>query len=214
MSLGLIGKKLGMTRIFSSNGKSIPITLIYIPNNYIIQIKNIIDNKYMSFQLSCILKKKKRSNKAILGHYLKSKIHVCKILKEFKINNFDLNKFNLGEILPLNIFYINQKVDVMGISIGKGFSGVIKRYNFKSGRATHGNSRSHNKAGSIGMNQDPGKVFLGKKMAGHLGCNRNTIQNLKIIRIDFIYNVIFIKGAVPGCKNNNVFITPAIKNKI
>lgn len=201
MSLGLIGKKIGMSRLYNFKGEFIPVTLINVFNNFIFKPFNNF------FQI--ILGEKNIFNikNSSFFYYIKYNIFFCGFLRGTKVSSFDFSFFSSGDFIPLNIFYINQRVNVRGCSIGKGFSGVIKRFNFSSGDSSHGNSKSHNKPGSIGMNQDPGRVFKGKKMAGHLGNKYIFIKNLKIIKIDFDYNIIFIKGGVPGGFNSYVFIS-------
>ncbi|WP_339045082.1 50S ribosomal protein L3 [Candidatus Zinderia endosymbiont of Aphrophora alni] len=212
MSLGLIGKKIGMTRIFLKNGNSIPITVISVPKNRVVQIKNIKNDGYNAIQTTFGIKKK-NNNKSLLGHYLKFKLKIGLILKEFKVKEdfFLKNLIKIGDKITVKLFNIGDKVDIRGKTIGKGFSGVIKRYHFSSGRASHGNSKAHNTPGSVGMSQDPGRVFRGKRMSGQLGFKYKTIQNLKILRIDSIRNLLFISGSIPGCKNNYVTILPSVK---
>ncbi|WMC18762.1 MAG: 50S ribosomal protein L3 [Enterobacteriaceae bacterium PSpicST2] len=207
--IGLIGKKIGMSRIFNKNGFSIPISIIKIENNYVTQIKNIIKDGYNAIQI--VTGYKKKHNKSEIGHLKKSGINQGLKLFEFRISK--KKKINLGEKINLNIFLNIKVVDITGISKGKGFSGTIKRWNFNSQDNTHGNSLSHRVPGSIGQNQTPGKVFKGKKMAGHLGNKRITIQNLKIVKIDIIKKILFIKGSIPGSIGNDIIIKPSIKKK-
>lgn len=179
----MIGKKIGMSCLYNKNGSMIPVTIIDVSNNFVTQIKNIKKDKYFSIQIS-YGKNKISSNmkKPLIGHFYKSKTKYNYIIKEFKNKRY--SKFNLGERIKINIFNLNQKVSIKGKSIGKGFSGTIKRHNFSSGRASHGNSRSHKSPGSVGMCQDPGRVFKGKKMCGQLGNKNCTIRNLEILKID------------------------------
>ncbi|XZR52687.1 MAG: 50S ribosomal protein L3 [Enterobacteriaceae bacterium] len=207
--IGLIGKKIGMSRIFKENGISIPISIIKIENNYITQIKNLKNDNYYAIQITTGIKKK--YNKCENGHFKKSNITPGEGLWEFRIYN--TQNFNLGMKINLNIFIKNKFVDITGISKGKGFSGTIKRWNFNSQDSTHGNSLSHRVPGSIGQNQTPGKVFKGKKMAGHLGNKKITIQNLKIIKIDILKKLLLIKGSIPGFIGNNIIIKPSIKRE-
>ncbi|WGS66126.1 50S ribosomal protein L3 [Enterobacteriaceae bacterium ET-AT1-13] len=205
--IGLVGKKIGMSRVFKKNGFSIPISIVEIKNNYITQIKNIKKNNYFTIQITTGYKKK--YNKSEKGHFKKSGLIPGEGLWEFRV--FKKKKFNLGEKIDLNIFSENQFIDITGISKGKGFSGTVKRWNFNTQDSTHGNSLSHRVPGSIGQNQTPGKVFKGKKMAGHLGNQRVTVQNLKIIKIDIIKKLLLIKGSIPGSIGKNIIIKPAIK---
>ncbi|BFI91133.1 50S ribosomal protein L3 [Enterobacterales bacterium endosymbiont of Anomoneura mori] len=205
--IGLIGKKIGMSRIFNEKGFSIPISIIEIKPNFITQIKNIKKDKYNAIQITTNYKKKYK--KSELGHFFKSGLKSGSKLFEFRI--YKKHNFNLGEELNLNIFLKIKKVDVTSFSKGKGFSGTVKRWNFKTQDNTHGNSLSHRVPGSIGQNQSPGRVFKGKKMAGHLGNKKITIQNLKIIKININENLLLIKGSIPGSIGNNVIIKPAIK---
>ncbi|WP_259286103.1 50S ribosomal protein L3 [Candidatus Nasuia deltocephalinicola] len=188
-----LGKKIGMSYIYNKNGFYIPSTVIYIYNCYIFKNLKFLNNYF--FTLS----------------YFSSYLNYKKNINYFKkvgVNKYDFLTFNLNDLIPLNIFYINQKVNVFGISIGKGFSGVIKKHKFKSGDATHGNSKSHNKPGSIGMCQDLGRVYKGKKMPGRLGSKKIFLKNLKILKIDFYYNIFYLNGCVPGFKNSDLFIFP------
>lgn len=203
MSLGLLGKKIGMSNFYNSKGDFIPVTLVNVFNNYLVKSFNNF------FQIVFGNKNILNFKNPLFFHYLKYNVFFGGILKEFKVNNFDFNNFNSGDNIPMNIFYINQKINVLSKSIGKGFSGVMKRFNFKSIGNTHGNSKSHRKSGSIGMNQDPGRVLKGKKMAGHLGCKYIFIKNLKIINIDFDYNIFFIKGSISGSLNSYIYIFPS-----
>ncbi|CAL4323671.1 50S ribosomal protein L3 [Buchnera aphidicola (Pterocallis alni)] len=208
--IGLVGNKIGMTRIFSESGESIPITVIQIKKNIITQIKNIQSDQYCSIQVTTGIKKKSQIRKPEIGHFMKSGIDVGCGLWEFRI--LENEKFQLGQMIDVNYFHDIKKVDVTGISKGKGFSGTIKRWNFSMQDATHGNSLSHRAPGSIGQNQTPGRVFKGKKMSGQLGNCRVTIQNLQLINIDSDLNVLLIKGSIPGPVGNYVIVKPAIKS--
>ncbi|XZR53106.1 MAG: 50S ribosomal protein L3 [Enterobacteriaceae bacterium] len=207
--IGLIGKKIGMSRIFKKDGYSIPVSVIKIESNYITQIKNIEKDGYYAIQVTTGFKKK--YNKSEKGHFKKTNIKPGLGLWEFRISKE--NNLNLGKEINLNIFLKIKKVDVTGISKGKGFSGTIKRWNFSSQDSTHGNSLSHKAPGSIGQNQTPGKVFKGKKMAGQLGNKRVTIQNLEIIKIDIVKKLLLVKGSIPGSIGNNIIIKYAIKKR-
>ncbi|QIE02200.1 50S ribosomal protein L3 [Buchnera aphidicola] len=207
--IGLVGKKLGMTRIFTKEGTSIPVTVIELKDNRITQVKNIDTDYYCAIQVTTDIKKINKLNKPQAGHFLKSGVAPGRGLWEFRIKKDEI--FEIGEILKINIFNNIKKVDVTGTSKGKGFCGTVKRWNFHTQDATHGNSLSHRVPGSIGQNQTPGRVFKGKKMAGQLGNHRVTIQNLKIIDIDENKNILLVKGSVPGATGSNLIVKPAIK---
>ncbi|XRX42873.1 MAG: 50S ribosomal protein L3 [Buchnera aphidicola (Eriosoma harunire)] len=207
--VGLVGKKIGMTRIFTSEGSSIPVTVIHIENNVVTQIKTMHSDKYYAIQVTTGVKKVHRLIKSEIGHFMKSSISPGRGLWEFRTKEND--KFFVGQLIDLNIFVDLKMVDVTGISKGKGFSGTVKRWNFSMQDATHGNSLSHRAPGSIGQNQTPGKVFKGKKMSGQLGNHKVTVQNLKIIRIDIKQNILLVKGGVPGSTGSNLIIKPAVK---
>ncbi len=211
MSIGLIGRKCGMTRIYTDDGFSVPVTVLQIDSNRVAQIKTLDVDGYNSIQVAVGDKKSSHLNKAIKGHYAAANISAGRGLWEFRVQESVDGSFVVGSELTLDVFKVGQIVDVQGKSIGKGFAGGIKRHNFSMQDATHGNSRSHRVLGSIGMNQTPGRVFKGKKMEGHLGDSKTTIQNLTIQAIDVEKNLILIKGAVPGAKGGDVVITPAKK---
>jgi large subunit ribosomal protein L3 len=213
MSLGLIGRKVGMMRIFTDDGDSIPVTVVDVSNNRVAQIKTPDTDGYTAVQVAFGNRRPSRVNKASAGHFAKAGVEAGTILKEFRINTTQAAEMKAGDVVAASLFEVGQKIDVQGVSIGKGYAGVIKRYHFKSGRATHGNSRSHNVPGSIGMNQDPGRVFPGKRMTGHMGDVTRTVQNLEIARIDADRQLLLVKGAVPGAKNGQVIVQPAIKSK-
>ena len=214
MSLGLVGRKVGMTRIFTDDGDSIPVTVLDVSNNRVTQIKTDETDGYTSVQVTFGNRRASRVTKAAAGHYAKAGVEAGEILKEFRIDAAKAAELQLGAVVGIDLFQVGQKVDVQGVSIGKGYAGTIKRYNFASGRASHGNSRSHNVPGSIGMAQDPGRVFPGKRMTGHLGDVTTTVQNLEIARIDAERGLIFVKGAVPGANEGKVFVTTAVKAKL
>ncbi|CAL4043956.1 50S ribosomal protein L3 [Buchnera aphidicola] len=207
--IGLVGKKIGMTRIFSKEGISIPVTVIEVQENRITQIKNFDNDVYQAIQVTTGTKKSNRLTKPESGHFIKSGVTAGRGLWEFRISN--IKNFKVGNIIDLNIFSNIKKVDITGFSKGKGFCGTVKRWNFRTQDATHGNSLSHRVPGSIGQNQTPGRVFKGKKMAGHVGNIRVTVQNLEIIRIDTDQNLLLIKGSVPGVTGSNLIVKPAIK---
>ena len=209
--MGLIGKKIGMTRIFSDDGTSSPVTVVDISENTISQIKTLENDGYSAIQVAYGSKSKRKISKAIRTHLHKSKLESCLFMKEFRVNNSDEENFSVGQSLKVDVFQEGQYIDVQAVTKGKGFSGAIKRHNFSSQRATHGNSLSHNSAGSTGMNQDPGRVFKGKKMAGQYGNVTRKVQNLKLIKIENEKNLLLISGSVPGSDHNYVTITPAIK---
>ena len=215
MQIGLIGQKLGMTRIFDEDGSACAVTVVKVIPNIITQIKKETNEGYNSVQLAVASKeiKTNRVNKPMVGHFLKTALPLCDVLKEFRIsNNENIDRYNIGDKLDVSIFSEVECVDIQGKSIGKGFSGTIKRHNFSGQRKTHGNSLSHRVPGSIGQNQTPGRVFKGKKMSGHLGNNTCTVQNLKIMKLDSVRNFLLIKGAVPGPKGGILFIKPSIKS--
>ena len=213
MSLGLVGRKVGMMRIFTDDGDSIPVTVVDVSNNRVTQIKTPETDGYSAVQVAFGQRRASRVNKAAAGHHAKAGVEAGTVLKEFRIDAAKAAEFKTGDIVAASLFEVGQKVDVQGVSIGKGYAGVIKRYHFGSGRASHGNSRSHNVPGSIGMAQDPGRVFPGKRMTGHLGDVTRTMQNLEIARIDADRQLLLVKGAVPGAKNGQVIVSPAVKIK-
>ena len=211
MSIGLIGRKCGMTRVFCEDGRSIPVTVLQIDSNRVTQVKNIDVDGYRSVQVAAGDKKSSKVNKAMAGHYAAANVTAGRGLWEFRLDEGEGENITIGNQLSLDIFSPGQVVDVQGKSIGKGFAGGIKRHNFSMQDATHGNSRSHRVLGSIGMCQTPGRVFKGKKMEGHMGAENVTVQNLTIHSIDTARNLILVKGAVPGAKGGDVVITPAMK---
>jgi large subunit ribosomal protein L3 len=211
MSLGLVGRKVGMTRVFTDDGDAIPVTVVDVSNNRVTQIRTPDTDGYAAVQVTFGKRRARRVNKAAAGHFAKAGVEAGHTLKEFRVTPEQLAELKLGGTLGVDIFQVGQKVDVSGVSQGKGFAGVIKRHHFSSNRASHGNSVSHNKPGSIGMAQDPGRVFPGKKMAGHMGAASRTAQNLEIVRIDAERQLLLIRGAVPGSKGGDVAVYPAIK---
>lgn len=214
MTIGLIGRKIGMTRVFTENGDSLPVTVIDVSNNRITQLKKIETDGYCAVQLTYGKRKASRVNKATAGHFSKAGVEAGDIIKEFRVNSEeDLNQLQDGSVIKCDIFKVGQKIDISGITIGKGYAGTIKLHNFSSNRASHGNSKAHNKPGSIGMAQDPGRVFPGKRMSGHMGNVRRTVQNIEILRIDNERSLLLVKGAVPGSKGGNVIVHPSIKVK-
>jgi large subunit ribosomal protein L3 len=211
MSLGLIGRKVGMTRIFTEEGESIPVTVLEVVPNRVTQIKTLQSDGYTGLQVAHGERRASRINKALTGHYAKAGVAAGSGIKEFSVTDEVLANYTVGGQVTVEIFQPGQMVDVTGVSLGKGFAGAIKRHNFSSNRASHGNSRSHNVPGSIGMAQDPGRVFPGKRMPGHLGAAKTTVQNLQIVRVDAERNLLLIKGAVPGSKGGDVVVRPAVK---
>lgn len=211
MSLGLVGRKIGMSRVFTDTGDSVPVTVLDMSNNRVAQIKSSETDGYCALQLAFGSRRASRVSKPLAGHFAKAGVEAASVLKEFSVGGEELAKFTPGAAINVDIFQVGQKVDVTGTTQGKGFTGVIKRHHFSSNRASHGNSRSHNTPGSIGQNQDPGRVFPGKRMAGHHGAARRTVQNLEIVRIDAERQLLMIKGAIPGSKGGNVVVWPSVK---
>lgn len=212
MSLGLVGRKVGMTRIFTDDGQTVPVTVVDVSNNRVTQIKTAETDGYTSVQVAFGKRRATRVNKAAAGHFAKAGVEAGEVLREFRVDAEQLAQFKAGDVIsPATVFSVGQKVDVTGTSIGKGFAGAIKRHNFSSNRASHGNSISHNSPGSIGMAQDPGRVFPGKRMAGHLGDAKRTQQGLEVVRIDEARQLLLIKGAIPGSKGGDVIVLPAVK---
>jgi large subunit ribosomal protein L3 len=210
--LGLLGRKVGMMRIFTDDGDAIPVTVLDVSNNRVTQVKTAATDGYSALQIAFGARKASRVNKPQAGHLAKAGVESGTILKEFRVTAAIAEQYQPGAVVPAgSVFATGQKVDVQGTSIGKGFAGTIKRHNFKSQRASHGNSRSHNVPGSISMAQDPGRVFPGKKMTGHMGDETVTTQNLDVIRIDEARQLLLVRGAVPGSKNGHVVVRPAIK---
>ncbi|OHC65610.1 MAG: 50S ribosomal protein L3 [Rhodocyclales bacterium RIFCSPLOWO2_02_FULL_63_24] len=211
MSLGLVGRKVGMTRVFAEDGSSVPVTVLDVSNNRVTQIKTPEVDGYAAVQVTFGKRRVSRVNKAAAGHLAKAGVEAGEVLREFRVAPDQLGSFKPGDVLAASIFSVGQKVDVSGTSIGKGFAGAITRHHFSSNRASHGNSLSHNSAGSIGMAQDPGRVFPGKRMAGHLGDVARTTQNLEVVRIDEARQLLLVRGAVPGAKGGDVIVAPAVK---
>ena len=208
MAISLLGQKVGMTRIFSEDGAATPVTVIEVSPNRVSQVKTVESDGYNAVQLTAGAKKASRVNKALAGHYAKAKVEAGSECREVRI---DPAKYELGSSVSVDVFEEGQVVDVSGVSKGKGFAGVLKRYNFAGKDATHGNSINHRTPGSIGQNQTPGRVFKGKKMAGHMGSVNHTTQNLMVVKVDVERNLLLVKGAVPGCRGSSVVIKPAIK---
>ena len=214
MSLGLVGRKVGMTRIFMDDGTAVPVTVLDVSNNRVTQIKTPDTDGYSAVQVASGTRRASRVAKAQAGHYAKAGVEAGSVLSEFTATPEKLADIKIGAILSVDMFTVGQKVDVSGTSLGKGYSGVIKRHHFSSNRASHGNSKSHNVPGSIGMAQDPGRVFPGKRMSGQLGNVSRTAQLLEVARIDTERQLILVKGAVPGHKNGTIVVRPAAKTKL
>ena len=211
MTMGLVGRKCGMTRVFTDDGVSIPVTVIEAQPNRITQVKTVEIDGYRALQVVTGTRRASRVRKPAAGHFAAAKVAAGDLMTEFRLEDTDEGEFKAGDELKVDIFEEGQMVDVIGTSIGKGFAGVIKRYNFSMQDATHGNSLAHRAPGSIGQNQPPGRVFKGKKMAGHMGKVRRTVQNLEVVRVDAERNLLLIKGAVPGHRGGRVVVRPAIK---
>ena len=211
MSLGLVGRKVGMTRIFADDGTAIPVTVLDVSNNRITQIKTPATDGYSAVQVAFGVRRSTRVTKAQAGHYAKAGVEAGSVINEFTVSPEKLGELKIGEQISVEIFAAGQKIDVQGTTKGKGFSGVIKRHHFSSNRASHGNSKSHNVPGSIGMAQDPGRVFPGKRMAGHLGDVTRTVQLLEVARIDVARQLVLVKGSVPGATNGIVIVHPSVK---
>ena len=211
MSLGLVGRKIGMTRVFTDDGVSLPVTVLDVSNNRVTQIKSADKDGYSAVQVAFGSRRASRVTKAAAGHFAKAGVEAGSLLKEFTASPEQLGGLKAGGVVGVDLFKVGQKVDVTGVTIGKGYAGTIKRHHFKSGRASHGNSKSHNVPGSIGMAQDPGRVFPGKRMTGHLGDVQRTVQNLEIVRIDVERQLLLVMGAVPGAKGGDIVVRPAIK---
>jgi len=211
MTMGLVGRKCGMTRVFTEEGISIPVTVIEAQPNQITQVKTVETDGYRALQVSAGSRKASRVSKPEAGHFAQAKVEAGDLLREFRLADSDETDYQTGSALGVDLFTAGQKVDVIGTSIGKGYAGTVKRHNFRTQDATHGNSLSHRAPGSIGQNQTPGRVFKGKKMSGHMGNVRRTVQNLEVVRVDAERNLLLVKGAVPGHKGGRVIVRPAVK---
>jgi large subunit ribosomal protein L3 len=213
MTIGVIGRKAGMTRVFTEDGASIPVTVIEVEPNRVTQLKGADMDGYRAVQVTAGSRRASRVNKPLTGHYAKAGVEAGRGLWEFRLGDGEGEELAVGGEIKVDIFEDGQKIDVTGTSIGKGFAGGVKRHNFSMQDATHGNSLSHRAPGSIGQNQTPGRVFKGKKMAGHMGNVRTTTQNLEVVRVDAERNLLLVKGAVPGSKGGDVIIKPAVKTR-
>ncbi|GAB2190909.1 50S ribosomal protein L3 [Sessilibacter sp. MAH2] len=209
MTIGIVGRKCGMTRVFTDEGVSVPVTVIEIESNRVAQVKNDETDGYSAIQVAVGSVRASKVSKSLAGHYAKANVEAGSSLVEFRLEGEE--SFEVGAELSLDVFESGQKVDVIGTSKGKGFAGGVKRWNFRTQDATHGNSLSHRAPGSIGQCQTPGRVFKGKKMAGHLGAVRKTVQNLEVVRVDAERKLLLIKGAVPGAPGGQVVVRPAVK---
>jgi len=211
MTIGVVGRKVGMTRVFTDEGASLPVTVIEVEPNRITQLKSLETDGYKSVQVTTGSRKASRVTRPMAGHFAKAGTEAGRGVWEFRLADDEGNDFEVKGEIKVDIFEEGQKVDVSGISQGKGFQGGIKRHNFSMQDATHGNSISHRSNGSIGQNQTPGRVFKGKKMSGHMGAANRTMQNLEIVRVDADRNLLLVKGAVPGSKGGSVIVKPALK---
>ena len=211
MTLGLVGRKVGMTRIFTDDGNTLPVTVLDVSDNRITQIKTPEKDGYAAVQVAFGKRRASRVGKPLAGHLAKAAVEAGRLLKEFRAEAAELASLKVGGKIGVDLFKVGQKVDVQGVTIGKGFAGVIKRHHFSSNRATHGNSISHNKPGSTGQNQSPGRVFPGKRMAGHLGDVKRTVPNLVVVRVDTERQLLLVRGSVPGSKGRDVVVRPAAK---
>ena len=211
MTIGIVGRKCGMSRIFTENGESVPVTLIEATPNRIVQVKTVENDGYHAVQIAAGAKRAALVNKPLAGHYAKAKVEAGRGLWEFRVSAEEAAGFTVGGEIKADVFAVGQKVDVQGVTKGKGFQGTIKRHNFTMGDATHGNSLSHRSPGSIGQRQTPGRVFPGKKMSGHMGDVQQTMQNLVVMRVDAERGLLAIRGSVPGAPGGDVIVRPASK---
>ncbi len=211
MTLGLVGRKVGMTRVFTDDGDSLPVTVLDVSDNRVTQVKTAATDGYSAVQVTFGKRRASRVNKAAAGHLAKAAVEAGRVLREFRVSESELGNLKVGGKIGVDIFKAGQIVDVSGTSQGKGFAGVIKRHHFSSNRASHGNSISHNKPGSTGMAQDPGRVFPGKRMAGHLGAVQRTVQGLEVVRVDAERQLLLVKGSVPGSRGRDIVVRPTSK---
>ncbi len=213
MSIGLVGKKVGMTRVFNETGNSVPVTVLHVPTNRVTQLRTFDTDGYQAMQVTYGEKKSSHVNKPLSGHFAKSGVSAGRGLREFRIESDQIDKLHIGSEISASLFSVGQKISVTGVSKGKGFAGPVKRHNFKMQDATHGNSISHRAHGSTGQCQDPGRVFKGKKMAGQMGGTRVTTKNLEVVQIDTDKELILIKGSVPGAPGGDVIVRPVDANE-
>lgn len=211
MAIGVVGRKAGMTRVFTEAGDSIPVTVIEVDPNRVTQVRDTVRDGYRAYQVTVGERRANRVNKPAAGQYAKAGVVAGRGMWEFRLEDGEGCDIAIGGEVKVDIFEVGQKIDVVGRSIGKGYAGAVKRHNFRTQDATHGNSVSHRAPGSIGQNQTPGRVFKGKRMSGHLGDVRCTIQNLEVVRVDTERNLLLVKGAVPGAKGGDVIISPSVK---
>ncbi|GMR17842.1 MAG: 50S ribosomal protein L3 [Gammaproteobacteria bacterium] len=214
MALSVIGRKVGMTRLYNEDGAVVPVTVLEVTPNRITQVKNADKDGYRAVQVTVGSRRPGRVSKPLAGHFAKAGVEAGRRLKEFRLAQGEGDELAAGGDVKVDIFSVGQKVDVKGTSIGKGFSGVMKRHNFKGGRASHGNSLNHRTGGSIGQCQDPGRVFRGKKMSGQMGNVVRTQQNLEIMRVDADRNLLLVKGSIPGPRGADVVVSPAVKSAV
>lgn len=214
MSLGLLGRKVGMTRIFTEQGESIPVTVIEMEPNRITQVKTSESDGYNAIQVTTGSRRASRVSKTAAGHFAKAGVEAGRKTVEFRLDESQIAEMTAGNEIKADTFTAGQKIDVTGTSIGKGFQGGIKRHNFERQDMTHGNSVSHRSNGSIGQNQTPGRVFKGKKMSGHMGARKSTVQNLEVVRVDVDNNLLLVRGGIPGSRNSDVIVKPAVKAKL
>ena len=213
MGLGLVGKKVGMTRVFDDEGVSTPVTVVQVEPNRVTQVKQDDTDGYIALQLTTGTRRAHRVSKPLRGHFAKAGTEAGRKLWELRVDTETAEQYPAGSALTVEVLEEGQKVDVRGTTIGRGFAGVMRRHGFGGGRATHGNSKAHRKPGSIGQNQDPGRVFKGKKMAGHMGSVNRVQQNLEVVRVDVERNLVLIRGSVPGPKGFDLLIEPSVKAK-
>ena len=209
MAISLLGSKVGMTRVYNEDGSATPVTVLQMLPNRISQLKTVEIDGYNAIQLTAGARKASKVNKSEAGHYAKASVESGCFTRESRVDSID--EYEIGSELTVELFEAGQKVDVTGVTIGKGFAGVLKRYNFAGKDATHGNSINHRTPGSIGQNQTPGRVFKGKKMSGHMGAVQQTTQNLTILSVDLDKHLMLVKGAVPGSRGGNILVKPAVK---
>lgn len=213
MSLGIVGRKCGMTRVFAEDGTSTPVTVIHVEPNTVTQVKTDKTDGYAAIQVTTGVKKRSRINKPETGHFAKANVEPGRGLWEFRLEAAEADGYECGKTLDVSLFEAGQKVDVSGTSKGKGFQGGVKRHNFRTQDATHGNSLSHRAHGSTGQNQTPGRVFKNKKMAGQMGNVKTTVQTLEVVKVDSENGLLLLKGGIPGAKGGDVIVTPAVKVK-
>lgn len=211
MTIGVVGRKAGMTRVFTEDGVSVPVTVIEVEPNRVAQLKTVERDGYRAYQVTTGSRKASRINKPEAGHFAKVEVAAGRGLWEFRLEDSEGDDLVVGADVGVDRFAAGQHVDVSGTTIGKGFAGGVKRHHFRTQDATHGNSLSHRAPGSIGQNQTPGRVFKGKRMAGHMGAVRRTVQNLEVVRVDAERNCLLVKGAVPGAKGGDLIIRPSVK---